>query len=153
LSWRDIFWGWRGRLNRLQFFVGLLTLTIILKVLTYNLSPFSTVDEDGEVILQVSGDWIAYNVAIAVWAPFVASLLTRRLHDIGLVSWWVIVLWAAGLVQTQLIFIWPHIFPFWTRIVLGLPVGVMVFAALVAGSNEGENRFGSQPAPGLPKRW
>jgi uncharacterized membrane protein YhaH (DUF805 family) len=154
LSWLELFWGWRGRLNRLQFFVGALLLGAIVMALGFTglISPFPVRDEAGDIVLEENGSWIAHFAVLLVYAPLMASLLTRRLHDIGLDAWWVVLLWAAGLVWTQLSMAWPDAVPFWPRIVLGLPAGVMVLTAFIALSNEGPNRFGEQPSPGLPKR-
>lgn len=121
--------------------------------MTNNQWPSPALTDDGAIILEDSVAWLAHIAATLVTAPILSSLLTRRLHDIGRAAWWVNLLWVGGIALSLTELTWPGSIPVWAIIVPAFPLSLMMLAALLALSVEGDNRFGPQPASGLPKRW
>lgn len=151
MSWRELLWGWHGRINRLQYFVALFAFAFALAALTYTWLPFPVLDAAGEIAWEDSGQWIATWGVTIVNAVFVSSLLVRRLHDIGLPGWWAAALFTLGLLWTQVAFFRPELF--WVRSVIGTPAAIAVLCGFFVPSQSGSNRFGPKPEAGLPKRW
>lgn len=151
MSWRELIWGWRGRINRLQYFVALLSFGIALAALTCKWSPVPVLDASGAIVWAQSSEWIATCGVTIVNVAFVSSLLMRRLHDLGLPGWWAAALFTLGQIWTHVVFFSPELL--WLRSVIGLPVAVTVLIGLIALSQNGSNRYRPQPEPGLPKRW
>lgn len=89
MSWLRLFWGLHGRLNRRQFWLGNLVISVAATLIMMGLfeaiappAPGGGYALDPVMILH------AANYATL---PFGISLVVRRAHDVGRSGWWVIV--------------------------------------------------------------
>ncbi len=148
MSWRELFWGWHGRINRAQFFVGLIIVQIGTAMAAYAavwlVAPSLSTIERGHLFHEVS--------AVAA-LPFAVSLFHRRLHDVGYDARFLVVvlgLLVAGYVLEKFA---PQFELSPWFVVLSAPFSFLGLGLLIALGSERENQFGPRPAPGLPVRW
>lgn len=121
---------YRTRATRAEFWIPYFLFTIILQFLGGVISTYTSGSPAGPIFLLV--------ISIGIWVPGL-SLFVRRLHDIGLSGWWMLVYPAAGIISVGVT-------------VLGLGdgtlLGVMILLAvffLIAGvtpSNKADNKYG-----------
>jgi uncharacterized membrane protein YhaH (DUF805 family) len=137
LTW--YFLSFKGRISRQEFWLGYVGLILVLLILRRPLQEF------GLHWLRPAGrDWQRDELLVAMWMPVLAAvtatlwpisaIYAKRLHDLNLSGWWMLVLPLITMIETL-----ARIDP-WNMLVLA---AIATFGLLPG--TPGENRFGGNP--------
>jgi uncharacterized membrane protein YhaH (DUF805 family) len=146
LSWLSLYWGWTGRLNRLQFLLGVYSLAIAGTVALFVFLPLVAPPAPGGGYIATREVWALVWTLQTIPAPFQASMAVRRVHDLGLSAVWVLA-WFA-LVVIILIFETQNSFHPLFEILILMPLIVAAFALVFTAGQPQANRFGPPPRGG-----
>jgi uncharacterized membrane protein YhaH (DUF805 family) len=143
LDWISFLFRWDGRIRGGQlivwsFGVGLLSTLASMALL------FAFVPRD-----PVLGGWPGDAKFWTVWSlgqlpgwVATASLMARRLHDLGKSAVWLIPIFAYTIVLQLVVFVWPDINNTWIVFVLILPMLLVTLWMIGAPGEKHDNRFG-----------
>ncbi|PZO53797.1 MAG: hypothetical protein DCF16_06195 [Alphaproteobacteria bacterium] len=148
MSWANLIFGLRGRINRSQFLVGIIAVGVLSQILTIWIMA-SLYDQPAHFGYIAGPQFEAANAMSGVISlPVLLSLGVRRAHDIGASGWVVFVALVAPLLGAL-----PLLFGGAVLWLFALPGALGGLVLLMALGTKGSNRYGDEPAPGLSGAW
>lgn len=147
MSWSRLFWGWRGRLNQLQFFLGFMLWCIVAQALELLWAALSSPSSSGFLSLLTDAArapaWLSFLIA-----PFLFSLMFRRAHDLGFSGFVTLGFFGVVYAWSAILWFWPTLDDSILEMVLAVPAALTAFWFMLKSGEVGENRFGAPPPPG-----
>ncbi|WP_395644470.1 DUF805 domain-containing protein [Terricaulis sp.] len=147
MSWLKLYWGWTGRLNRLQFILGSYSLSFVSTLAMMALVPMLAPPAPGGFVAN-NAAWTVIAITQLVPLPWQLSLFTRRLHDVNLSGRWLLVLPAIVVADLGLIRVWAAFDESVWEMLLFLPMLAGMVLVFFAPGRPEPNRFGAPPRAG-----
>jgi uncharacterized membrane protein YhaH (DUF805 family) len=148
LSWLSAILGVHGRINRVQYLVGVVACSIVAEVLTIWLMATVYGQPSQQGYLEGEEFDAARFLSGTITMPLLLSLGVRRAHDIGASGWIVLAALAAPFLGAL-----PLLFGGRLMWLFALPAAVGTLLLIVALGKKGPNKYGKEPAPGLSGDW
>ena len=143
LDWIKFLFRWDGRIRGGQLIVWSFGIGFLSTLASMAL-VFAFVPRD-----PVLGGWHADARFWSVWSLgqlpgliATASLVARRLHDLGRSAVWLIPIFVYLAVIQLVVFLWPGVNTTWMAFVLILPMLVVTLWLIAAPGDKHDNRFG-----------
>lgn len=147
MRWLALYWGWTGRLNRLQFFLGTYSLAFVATLAMMALVPMVAPPAPGGFVAN-NAAWVVITVTQSLPLPWQISIAVRRLHDVNLSALWMLLLPGTVAVDLGLIRVWPGFDDSLWEGLLALPMLAGMLLLFFARGKVQPNRFGAPPRAG-----
>lgn len=145
MSWLKLFWGWRGRLNQLQFFLGFMLCCVAASALELLWASIVSPGGVSHVLTESlrAPAWLSYLIA-----PLLFSLIFRRAHDLGFSGFVTLAYFAVFFAWAGLLWLWPALEGSILQIAFVIPMTLTAFWFMLKSGQAGDNRFGPPPRAG-----